>query len=231
VFLDADCVVGDGWLQAILGGHERGATIVGGSLALPPGLPFTARCDYYCGWYLVHERATAGWVPHHPPPNLSVRRAAFASTAGFAAEPPFDFSNEERFWQGQLIAAGHRIWFEPRAIAYHHNHPGFANLLKRNYRWAYTGVESKSASGAARMAWIYRHPWLLILGSPLLVLAHTGLIVACWVRARVFEPLLMLPLILVSRIAYVAGLCTGALRWMGLRRQGATRPRPRPRWQ
>jgi hypothetical protein len=43
-------------LVAILAAHERGATVKGGALDLPPGLSATARCDYYCGWYLVSSR-------------------------------------------------------------------------------------------------------------------------------------------------------------------------------
>lgn len=231
IFLDADCVPDDGWLEAILNVHASGATVVGGSLGLPPGLPYLARCDYYCGWYLIHPRAKGGWVPHHPPPNLSVRRAPFLLTNGFSAEPPFDYTNEERFWQGQLLAAGHRIYFEPRASAGHYNRPGFGNLMRRNYRWAYTAVEAKSGSKAARLAWLYRHPLLLVLCSPLLALAHTAFIIGCWARVGVFEPLLMLPVVLVSRIAYVAGLSVGALQWLRLRGRSATTPRPRPRWE
>ena len=231
IFLDADCVPDDGWLAAILQAHAAGATTVGGSLGLPQGLSYTARCDYYCGWYMIHPRARGGWVPHHPPPNLSVRREPFLSTPGYTAEPPFDYTNEERAWQGQLAAAGHRIYFEPRASAAHYNRPGFRNLMRRNYRWAYTAVEAKSTSKAARLAWLYRHPWLLIVGSPLLAIAHTVFIIGCWARAAIWEPLLMLPLVLVSRVAYVTGLSVGALQWLRLRGQPANTPRPRPRWE
>jgi glycosyltransferase involved in cell wall biosynthesis len=206
VFLDADCVVAEGWLEALLAAHEKGASVVGGSLALPPGLPASARCDYYCGWYLVHPGVQGGPVPHHPPPNLSVRRAPFLGTAGFSDQPPLDYTNEERMWQGELRAAGHRIQFEPRAVAYHFNRPGFGNLLRRNYRWGYTAVEAKSRSGAARLAWLYQHPWVIIITSPLLAVAHTAFILWCWLRAAVLEPLWMSPAILASRVSYVLSL-------------------------
>lgn len=215
VFLDADCIPAPGWLAALLAAHERGETIVGGSLDLPPGLSWTARCDYYCGWYLVHPKRPAGHVPHHPPPNLSVRREPFLSTSGFTEKPPL---NEERLWQAELRRAGHRIRFEPAARALHHNPPGFRNLLVRHYRWAWTAIPAKRSTGAARVAWLYRHPWLLFAASPLLVPAHTAYIVALWLRAGVAEPLVMLPCILVSRVAYVAGLVVGGWRWM---REGA----------
>ena len=88
IFLDADCRPRDGWLEALLAAHRKGVHVSGGSLALPPGLPLTARCDYYCGWYHVHPRRPAGPVAHHPPCNLSVRRAAFNSTGGFVDQHP-----------------------------------------------------------------------------------------------------------------------------------------------
>jgi glycosyltransferase involved in cell wall biosynthesis len=230
VFLDADCTPAPGWLRAILAAHDRGATMVGGALDLPPGLPASARCDYYCGWYLIHSRRRAGYVPHHPPPNLSVRRDAFRSTSGFTEHQPFAYTNEERHWQAELQRAGHRIWFEPRALAFHENRPGFRNLLRRNYRWAYTALEAKSQTGSARMAWLYRFPRAMIVASIPLAFAHTGYILVCWTRAGVFEPLLMAPAILASRFAYVAGMAVGGTRWL---RQGGSQGamREAPRWQ
>lgn len=228
IFLDADCVPADGWLAAILEAHERGATVVGGALDLPPGLSASARCDYYCGWYLVHSRRPPGDVPHHPPPNLSVRRAPFLASSRFTEQQPFAYTNEERAWQSELQRAGHRIYFEPRALAYHYNRPGFGNLLRRNYRWAYTAIESKSRTGAARLAWIYRYPRVLIAASLPLAVAHTVFILWCWLRAGRLEPLLMAPAVLASRIAYAAGMAAGGLQWL---RQRDPRATYRPRWQ
>ena len=230
IFLDADCVAAPGWLEQLLRGHELGATVVGGSLDLPPGLPVTARCDFYCSWYLIHPRARAGRIPHHPPANISVRREPFQSTSGYATHAPFYFTNEERFWQGELMSRGHWFYFQPEARVTHHHHAGFIPLLRRNYRWGYTAVEAKSTTGVARMAWLYRYPWLVILASPLLVIAHTVFIVACWLRARIFEPLALLPLIFASRLAYVAGMCAGAVRWMQFKRNPAAGVQVRRRW-
>jgi len=230
IFLDADCVPGDGWLHWILAAHASGETVVGGSLGMPSDLSLTARCDYYCGWYLVHPRRPAGVVPHHPPPNLSVLRDAFLRTSGFTEQAPMSYTNEERVWLGELLKDGHRIYFEPRAVAFHHNRPGFRNLLRRNYRWGYTAIESKHGSGAARFRWIYRHPHLLIVASPALVLAHTVWILGCWVRARRYEPVLMLPAVLASRVAYVLGMAAGGVRWLRQRNRAVPLRRPGPRW-
>ena len=60
VFLDADCEPEPGWLRSLIDAHRSGHPVVGGALDLPPGLGLTARLDYYCGWYHVHSRRSAG---------------------------------------------------------------------------------------------------------------------------------------------------------------------------
>jgi hypothetical protein len=120
------------------------------------------------------------------------------------------------------------MWFEPRAMAYHYNRPGFANLLRRNYRWAYTAIESKSQTGATRFPWIHRRPRLLIAVSLPLAFVHTAYILGCWARAGLFEPILMAPAVLASRLAYAAGMAVGGVQWLRRRGTGATYS---PGWQ
>jgi glycosyltransferase involved in cell wall biosynthesis len=228
VFLDADCLPLEGWLPRLLAGHQSGAQVVGGALDLPPGLPPMARCDYYCGWYHVHSRRPAGEVPNHPPGNLSVRREDFGHTRGFTELQPVAYAHEELAWQGEIRRRGGRIMFEPGAVVHHYNRPGLRNLLRRNYRWGFSAVESKAPTGAARLAWVYRHPALLIAGSVPLAVATAAYIVGCWARAGVLEPLLMLPAVLAARLAYSAGLVAGGIRWM---RYGAGAAEARPRWE
>lgn len=228
IFLDADCTPADGWLDSLLSCHAAGEVCVGGSLALPAGLPLSARLDYYCGWYHVHPRRRAGPVPNHPPGNLSVKRAAFQGTCGFSERQPLAYAHEELEWQAELQRQGATIHFEPRAVAYHWNRPGFGNLLRRNYRWAYSAIESKAETGAVRAAWLYRYPHLLILASFPLALLQTGYIIGCWLRVGALEPLLMAPAVLATRLAYAAGMTVGGLRW--LRRRRRALPATAPRW-
>lgn len=228
IFLDADCLPAPGWLPRLLAGHQAGATVVGGSLDLPGGLSFMARCDYYCGWYHVHSRRPAGEVPNHPPGNVSVRRAAFARTSGFTEQQPVAYAHEELAWQSAVLEQGGRIVFEPQAIVYHYNRPGFRNLLRRNYRWGFSAIESKAQSHSARFAWIYRYPALLVAAGLPLAVGSAGYILWCWVRAGMLEPVLMAPVILAARLAYSAGLVAGGIRWM---RFGPAAVEVRPRWE
>ncbi len=223
VFLDADCAPAPGWLGSILSGHDGGKVVIGGSLEVPQGMPATGRCDHYCGSYHVHPGRSAGYVPNHTPANLSVRRDAFFSTTGFSERKPVADGHEELRWQAQLARAGARIWFEPSAVVYHHNRLGMANLLRRHYRWGYSAVESKAGSGAARWAWLYRRPRLVIAVSLPLAFAHTAHTVACWARHRILEPLWMLPLVVAVRLSYAVGLSMGGLRWLRGSQTGAAR--------
>ena len=228
VFLDADCLPAKDWLRHLLAGHDAGAAVVGGALDLPRGLSPMARCDYYCGWYHVHSRRAAGVVPNHPPGNLSVRRAEFGRTPGFTEQQPVAYAHEELAWQAEIRRRGGRIVFDPQAIVHHFNRPGFRNLLRRNYRWGYSAIESKAPTGAARLAGVYRYPALLVAASLPLALGTTAYIAWCWIRAGVLEPVLMLPAVLAARLAYSAGLAAGAVRWM---RFGPTATEARARWE
>lgn len=229
IFLDADCLPAPGWLAALLAAHERGVPAVGGALDLPAGLSASARCDYYCGWYHMHSRRPAGPVSNHPPGNFSIRRDLFASTSGFVERHPIAYAHEELVMQAELRRAGATIQFEPAAIVWHRNRPGWGNLLRRNYRWGYSALESKAETGLARGSWVYRHPRLLLLASIPLVPVQAGYILGCWFRAGIWEPLAFAPVVLAARMAYTAGLVVGGLRW--LRRRGSPAPAYRPRWE
>ena len=151
IFLDADCLPQPGWLTAHLAEQDRGHPIVGGSLAIPSGLSWTARADYYVSSYHVHPDRRAGVVPGHTPANLSVRREVFAATSGFAVELPVADGHEELGWQSEAGRRGVPVYFQPRAIVQHFNRPGLGNLLRRSYRWGYSALEAKTSSGTSRV--------------------------------------------------------------------------------
>jgi len=229
IFLDSDCTPHEDWLANLLRHHAEGVEVVGGSLGLPPGLGWSARCDYYCGWYHVHPHSRAAWVLHHPPCNLSVRRDVFLSTDGYVERQPIAYAHEELEWQSAVLAKGGRIFFEPKAAVDHHNRPGFSNLLRRNYRWGYSAIPSKIETGTARFAFLYRYPRMLVVASLPLAFVSTAYILGCWIKARMFEPLLMSPAVLLARLAYAGGMAAGGLYW--LRKPEDRDEEHRPRWE
>jgi glycosyltransferase involved in cell wall biosynthesis len=226
VFLDADCVPGEGWLAALVAAHERGEVVVGGSLGLPSGLGPSARCDYYSSCYHLHPRRPAGYVRHHSPANLSVRGELFRRTGGFTYRHPLADGHEELAWQETVQRLAHRIYFEPRAVAEHHNDPGFGNLLRRSYRWGYSGLRGKAETRLSRLGWLYGQPRLALAGAIPAAVAQAIYIALVWVAARRLEPVLMLPGILLSQFAHAAGFVTGGFRWLHEGRAPAVEHRP-----
>lgn len=226
VFLDADCVPSGRWLDRLLGAHAEGYEAVGGSTALPRGLPLSARADYFASAYHMHPRRRAGFVGNHPPCNLGVRRSAFEEAGGFEERHPVADGHEELRWQARLRRRGGRLRFEPAAVVDHYNRPGIRNLMRRSYRWGYSAVEAKAAAGSAvRWAFLYRNPVLLVAFSPALAVLSSVYVLGCWLRAGRLEAMLHAPAILASRFAYVAGLARGAVR--DLLPKGAAEVRPR----
>ena len=138
------------------------------------------------------------------------------------------YAHEELAWQSEVLDRGGRIVFDPHAIVYHYNRPGFRNLLRRNYRWGYSAIESKAPTGAARFARVYRYPVVLTAAALPLALGTTGYIVGCWLRAGVLEPVALLPWVRAARLADSAGLVAGGVRWIRL---GPTAVEARPRWE
>lgn len=229
VFLDADCTPAGGWLEALLAAHAGGAEIAGGSLDMPPGLDSSARCDYYASCYHLHPRRGEERVPSSSPANLSVRRALFTRTGGFTETLPVADGHEELGWQADAARRGAAIRFVPHARVFHHNRCGYANMLRRSYRWGYSALQAKSMAGAARAPWVYRWPRLMIVLALPLAPVHALYTLTCWVRAGVFEPVRFIPGILAAKLAYGVGFMAGGARW--LRRRGRGGGELRPRWR
>jgi glycosyltransferase involved in cell wall biosynthesis len=228
LFLDADCIPRTGWLAAHLRAHRGGMSIVGGALALPPGLPWIARADYYASAYHVHPGRKAGVVPNHPPANLSVRQSVFSGTTGFTEQLPIADGHEELAWQGEARRAGSLLYFEPGAVVEHWNRSGLDNLLRRSYRWGYSALEAKATSGVSRASLWYRFPIGGILLAYPLAVVETIYIAGVWLAAGRAEVIQYIPVILLSRLVYATAFMAGGSRWLLRGRQPSGR---RPQWR
>jgi len=175
----------------------------------------------------VHPRRPAGIVRNHPPCNISISRETFLQTRGFTETQPIAYAHEELGWQDELNQRGIGIHFAPAAAAGHWNRDGFGNLLRRNYRWAYSTIESKYQKKVARLQWLYRYPGLLIAASLPLAPLQALYIAGCWLRVGVIEPLVLFPVLLAARLAYGLGMMVGGIRWLA---NAKTSREKAPRW-
>jgi len=138
----------DGWLAAscrhMIAGPRSSA------VARAPAACRRRRVATTMRWYLIH-RSSRRLVPHHrheperaPRAVLLDRRIQHAAAIDYTKRTPV---------AGAIAGDRHRIYFEPRAVASHttaDQEPAPRTIAGLH------GVEAKSQSGAARLAWLYR---------------------------------------------------------------------------
>ena len=214
IFLDADCRVAPGWLETHLAIHKShgGFLVVGGSVCMEPNAQFWARCDHYCSWYNVTPSLPASWVPNHPSANLSMTRTTFYQVGPLKEDLPCTGVHEETEWQKRFKTMGGRIRFEPDAAVWHIDRDDFYGFLAHNYSWGYNSIQVKTGSDVSRFPWVYREPWLLIVGFLPFTITFTLYTIVCWLRIGKIEPLFFTPIIMLGRLSYTAGMVFGWLR-------------------
>ena len=104
---------------------------------------------------------------------------------GFTEQQPIAYSHEELAWQAAVRRAGGRIVFDPGGIGcITTTAPGSAISCGAITDGATALSRARPATGAARAAWVYRYPGLLVAGSLPIALGTTAYILGCWARAR-----------------------------------------------
>ena len=126
---------------------------------------------------------TAAWVENVMAGNLSVRREMALAVGGFDANfiPPVSFRFETEFAK-RLVAAGGRIWFEPRASIRHlragsggtrtggshlasasplHGVGAYYYLLRQGRGWRRAWLILKRPFREVRTRFHLRHPWYI----------------------------------------------------------------------
>ena len=137
-FLDDDAYPPSEWLQvANKTFSDKNVVAIGGPGVTPPrsSLKETASGLFYetligsGGTAYRYRPATEGfYVEDFPSVNLIVRKDAFIEVGGF----------DNSFWPGEdtklcldLVKVGHKIWYEPTLLVYHHRRPNFLGHFKQ----------------------------------------------------------------------------------------------------
>lgn len=119
-FLDADCVPTPDWLEHLLQPYEQGYSVVGGSYGFQPQA-YWQRCDNIACAAPFLVTAPRGERTHLTSGNMSVRRAVLRQVGGYD-EQFRGAAGEDTELCFRLRAHGYRLYFEPRAIGWHHTH-------------------------------------------------------------------------------------------------------------
>jgi len=218
IFLDADCSVSPEWLSAHLMEHEHPGDLllVGGSICIKNNASFWERCDHYCSWYNVHPHQKEKWVPNHTPANLSMSRSTFNRIGPFTENLPSNGVHEEFEMQDRLLRLGGRLLFKPSALVYHTDRSNFRAYLEHHFRWGFNSIQVKGTSENSRFAWLFKNPFVLIIGFIPFSVVHTVYTLICWLRAGKLEPLFFSVFLSIGRLAYAYGMAVGGIKYFQL---------------
>ncbi len=175
-FLDDDAFPRADWLRrADDAFRDSGAAAVGGPGVTPPGSPraevasaifFETLIGGGGMAYRYRPHPKGFWVDDFPTVNLLVEKSAFDAVGGF----------DNSFWPGEdtkfcldLMKAGHRIWYAPDVVVYHHRRRVLGPHLKQvgNYG-RHRGYFARTLPETSLRA-TYFVPSLFVLGSVFLI--------------------------------------------------------------
>lgn len=138
LFTDADCVVGDGWVEALAGALERSPPdvwCVGGRIEPLRKGTLVERCP---STWVREGAATAvgdgsgpAELSYAATPNAAFRRSAFDRAGAFDGTLGFPDADLGH----RLRAAGGRTIYEPRAVVYHQNPATLGELYRHKVKY------------------------------------------------------------------------------------------------
>lgn len=211
VLLDADTRASDRRLIAehlcVLDAHPD-IGIAGGAITHDPEqrnvLAFAENATGLFNW---HEGLPERDLTFQPIGNQAFARALFDRVGPIneALQTLEDFD-----WCQRVLAAGYRIHFNPNARVYITGRERLPAILKKFYRWGWN-VRTIYLPGRPSQIWFFRdHPLLFSLNAPIRVLNDTWVTIKRWFCVHPFRTLACVPLFLLYRCAWAAGMVTGA---------------------
>lgn len=134
LFIDADCIALEGWIDTFLDSFAEGWQVIGGSVKSPVD-------DFWVMVYnlsMFHEQLPSQKRKIHaylPTLNLAVHRQVIEDTGGLNEAL---IRGQDIEWTSRMTQAGYKLLFEPKATVEHHPaRHGFEALRKDNYRSGY----------------------------------------------------------------------------------------------
>jgi glycosyltransferase involved in cell wall biosynthesis len=211
VFLDADMRASHNRLIAehlrTIDGHAD-AGISGGAITHDPEQKsILAFAENATGLYNWHDRLPARELTFQSAGNQAFRRALFDELG------PWEESLlylEDFEWSQRVVMSGRKIYFNPAAGAYITGRESFSAIMRKFYSWG-LNIREVYLPGRTSQVWVFRnHPGLFWINMPLRMLNETWVTVKRWFPFYPLKTLLLIPLFLLYRAAWAAGMTVGA---------------------
>lgn len=203
-FLDADCIAAPDWLAQLLACYDDPeiACVIGG-VDFPADSYWTLS-DNISTFYSFHVTAAPGVREYAPTLNFSARRAVFADVGLFDESFP-GAAGEDIDLTLRMGFAGYPLHFVPRVtISHQPSRNSLKKLVTRSFIFGQNMLKVYWRYREQRpLAFLHRHPLLLLLGSPLLGAGVTAKIFLT--NPRLWRYAHTLPAIYAAKVAWRLG--------------------------
>ena len=154
-----------------------------------------------------HDRLPRRELTFQPGGNMAFRRETFDLVG------PMDESLrtlEDFEWNQRVLRAGFTVLFDPTAGVYITGRESLTAILAKFYTWG-LNIRSVYVPGRRTQVWLFPdNPRLFWLNAPLRMLNETWVTVKRWFPVAPVRTILLLPLFLLFRAAWAAGLAAGS---------------------
>ena len=216
LFLDSDLDVSGDLLKRHLDFHlENPAVDATGGSVLPVGNPplFSwALADYFSTWFNAHPGTVYSKPPEYLPSlNFCVKRRVFENSQ-IKWDAGFKHTGEDVLFCRAMRLSGMKLVFLPQAVVMHQDRSTLKDYWLHMYRYGHHAPFVRGEFADLEYNFLFQKNLLaLILTLPIIILGYTFLIWFAWRRTKLVAVTLMLPLILLGRLAYACGVVSGTL--------------------
>jgi GT2 family glycosyltransferase len=176
--IDADCIPHRLWLQTLLACYDDPeVTIVGGGVTFPSDR-YWCLADNIATFYPYLHTSPSGIRDQLPSLNLSFRREVWNEVGPFDERYPRP-AGEDADWTTRARLAGHRLYFEPKAVVIHYPmRTTFGDLWHHAVDFGQYSIKVDERYRAfLRQPSVFRHWLLTLLAAPAM---------SAWVVGRIF---------------------------------------------
>lgn len=153
-----------------------------------------------------HDQMPARYLTFQPMGNMAFRRALFDRVG------PLDETLtclEDFDWNMRVLKAGYKIYFNPEAGVWIRGRDSLPEILSKFYAWG-LNVRSVYLPGRRSQVWLFPdHHLLFYFNIPWRLINETWVTIKRWFPVCPVKTILLVPLFLLYRAAWVAGMAVG----------------------
>ncbi len=156
-----------------------------------------------------HDRMPARYLTFQPTPNMAFRRTLYDRVG------PLDDTLrylEDFEWNMRVLKSGYKIYFNPEAGVWITGRDSLPEILSKFYNWG-LNVPSVYVPERRSQGWLFSdHPLLFYCNIPWRLINETWVTIKRWFPVCPVKTILLTPLFLLYRAAWVAGIAVGFYR-------------------